>query len=277
MERLEYFVRRLLLVIPTFLGITFMAFGLTQFIPGGPVEQAIMRMRGLGGSEGPAGAGDAVSVSDAYREQIEAYYGFNQPFAKRYWHWLVTNRIGLQMESYKFPNKTAWQLISSRLPVSLIFGITGFVLSYLICIPLGIVKALRHGGTFDFVSSILVFAGYAIMPITLGMLLKMLFCGTVEGLWDFFPVAGFESDRFRDLSFPGKVADRFHFMFAADEKFPPGSNRARLHPNGSGKGRDVKASHMGSRTAKCPDPDCHGLRIDPDGHVRRLRHCGTDL
>jgi microcin C transport system permease protein len=213
MERLEYFVRRLLLVIPTFLGITFMAFGLTQFIPGGPVEQAIMRMRGLGGAEGPAGAGDAVSVSDAYREQIEAYYGFNQPFAKRYWHWLVTNRIGLQMESYKFPNKTAWQLISSRLPVSLIFGITGFVLSYLICIPLGIVKALRHGGTFDFVSSILVFAGYAIMPITLGMLLKMLFCGTVEGLWDFFPVAGFESDRFRDLSFPGKVADRFHFMF----------------------------------------------------------------
>lgn len=213
MERLEYFIRRLLLVIPTFLGITVIAFLLTQFIPGGPVEQAVMRMRGIGGADGPGGAGDVATVSETYRAQIEAYYGFDQPFVKRYWRWLVTNRIGLQMESYKFPNRTAWELIRSRLPVSLIFGITGFLLSYLICIPLGILKALRHGSRFDLVSSVIVFAGYAILPITLGMVLKMLFCGTVEGLWDIFPVAGFESDNYASLSVAAKLADRFRHMF----------------------------------------------------------------
>ena len=123
------------------------------------------------------------------------------------------DRLGLRMESYKFPNKTALQLIEDRLPVSLVFGLTGFLLSYLICIPLGIAKALRHGGAFDLASSLLVFVGYAIPPIALGMLLRMLLCGTVDNFWDLFPVSGFHSDNFAAMSFAQKSYDLFMHMF----------------------------------------------------------------
>jgi microcin C transport system permease protein len=132
---------------------------------------------------------------------------------RQYVKWLVTDRLGMRRESYKFPNKTAWQLIRERFPVSLIFGVTGFVLSYLVCIPLGIAKALRHGGKFDLISSAIVFSGYAMPALAFGMVLKMLFCGTVEGLWDIFPLAGFHSDHFDTLGAAGKAHDVFMHMF----------------------------------------------------------------
>lgn len=213
MERMDYFIRRLLLVIPTFLGITILCFTITQFVPGGPVEQMIIRMRGGAGGEVRAGPAVTASVSEKYRAELEAHFGFDKPVYKQYWRWLVTNRLGMKMESYKYPNRTAWQMIISRLPVSLTFGITGFLLSYLICIPLGISKALRHGGHFDLATSLLIFTGYAIPPFAFGMVLKMLFCGTVDGLWDFFPVAGFHSDDFAALTFAGKASDLFQHMF----------------------------------------------------------------
>jgi len=213
MQRLAYFGRRLLLVIPTFLGITLLCFGLIQFVPGGPVEQAIMRMRGVGGSEGGADSAVNTALSAEYRAQLEKHFGFDQPFYKRYVKWLITDRLGMRMRSYKYPNRTAWNLIRERFPVSLIFGITGFVLSYLICIPLGIAKALRNGTRFDFVSSAVVFAGYAIPPFAFGMLLKTLFCGTVDRFWDFFPVAGFQSDNAATLPFAARMLDTARHMF----------------------------------------------------------------
>jgi len=213
MERMDYFIRRLLLVVPTFLGITFLCFVLCQFVPGGPVEQMLMRMKGIGAAEvGPRGEA-ASALSEEQRKAIEAYFGFDKPLPVRYWEWLVRNHMGLTMPSYKFPNKTAWQLIRDRLPVSLIFGIAGFVLSYVVCIPLGIAKAIRHGSRFDAASSIVVFIGYATPPFALGMLLKMLFCGTVDGLWDVFPLGGFVSDNFDMLSLPEKVRGVFMHMF----------------------------------------------------------------
>ena len=214
MERIDYFIRRFLLVIPTFIGITLLCFTIIQFVPGGPVEQVIMQMRGgIGASESGGGAGAAASISEEQRKAIEAHFGFDQPFYQRYWHWLVRDRMGMQMESYRFPNKTTWQLIQERFKVSLIFGITGFILSYLICIPLGIFKALHHDRSFDIMSSIVVFVGYAIPPFAFGMVLKMLFAGTVEGLWDIFPLSGFQSDGFDQLSFWGKVKDISEHMF----------------------------------------------------------------
>ena len=213
MERLNYFIRRFFLVIPTFLGITILCFGLIQFVPGGPVEQIIMKMKGIGAGELSIGAGAQTSISIQQRKAIEAYFGFDQPFYKRYWKWLVTDRLGMKMESYKFPNKTAWQLIKERFKVSLIFGVAGFVLSYLACIPLGILKALRHNKMFDLGSSLVIFVGYAIPPFAFGMVLKMLFCGTVEGLWDFFPVSGFYSDNFADMTFLEQTKDVFMHMF----------------------------------------------------------------
>ena len=213
MEKLNYFFRRFLLVIPTFLGITILCFALTQFVPGGPVEQMIMQMKGIGASESGRGGDPAASISAEQRRAIEAHFGFDKPFYKRYWKWLVTDRLGMKMESYKFPNKTAWQLIKERFRVSLIFGITGFVLSYIVCIPLGILKALRHDKIFDLISSVAVFVGYAIPPFAFGMVLKMMFCGTVDGLWDIFPVSGFHSDNFAELTLWGKAQDIFNHMF----------------------------------------------------------------
>lgn len=198
MDRLAYVARRLLLVIPTFLGITMVCFALTRFLPGGPVEMRLLKMRGLDGAGAEVSAassqGGAASVSEEYRKELEAQYGFDKPIYEQYWNWLVVNRMGLNLPSYDYPNKTAWQLIKTRIPVSIWFGLTAFVLTYLVCIPLGIAKALKHRQTFDAVSSVIVFVSYAIPSFALGMALKMTFCGTVDGLWDAFPLGGISSD-----------------------------------------------------------------------------------
>jgi len=212
MERFDYFIKRMLLIIPTFIGITLLCFGLIQFVPGGPVEQAIMQMKGIGEAEYQPGRGSAETISEEQRKEIEAYYGFDQPFHQRYFKWLVEDRIGMEMASYRYPNKSAWQLIRERFQVSLIFGLTGFFLSYLVCIPLGIMKALRHNSGFDIVSSIVVFVGYAIPPFAFGMVLKMIFGGTVEGLWDIFPVAGFHSENYETFGSIEKIHDIFMHM-----------------------------------------------------------------
>ena len=196
MDRLAYLARRLMLVVPTFIGITLVCFSLTRFLPGGPVEMRVMRMKGLGAqsAEAASGGGSASHVSDEYRRELEAQFGFDKPLYRQYWDWLVTNRMGMSLPSYDYPNKTAWQLIRSRLPVSLWFGLASFLLTYLICVPLGIAKALRHRQAFDAGSSILVFVAYAIPSFALAMVLKMAFCGTVEGLLDVFPLGGISSD-----------------------------------------------------------------------------------
>jgi microcin C transport system permease protein len=207
MDRVTYFIRRLLLVIPTFIGITLVCYGIVQLVPGGPVEQAIMQMKGVQGGEGRLSGGASGTISAEQRKALEKHFGFDKPFLTRYWKWLVHDRLGMRQDSFKYPNKTAWQLIRERFPVSLIFGLTGIVLSYLICIPLGITKALRNGGKFDMASSVVILTGYAIPALALGMMLKMLFCGTVESLWDVLPLSGFHSENYVTLSFWGQVGD----------------------------------------------------------------------
>ena len=207
MDRVSYFIRRLLLVVPTFLGITLVCYSLVQVVPGGPVEQMVMQMKGIGGGESRLTTGATGTISAEQRKALERHFGFDKPFPVRYWKWLAHDRLGMRQESFKYPNKTAWQLIRERFPVSLIFGLTGMLLSYLICIPLGITKALRNGSTFDLASSVVVLAGYAIPALALGMILKMLFCGTVENLWDVFPLSGFHSENYDSLSAWGKLGD----------------------------------------------------------------------
>ena len=197
MDRVSYLIRRLLLAIPTFIGITLVCFALTRFLPGGPVEIRMMRMKGISqqGASSQANASASVgNVTAEYRRELEAQFGFDKPLYRQYWDWLVVNRMGLKLPSYDYPNKTAWQLIASRIPVSLWFGLASFLLTYLICIPLGIAKALRHRQTFDALSSLVVFAAYAIPSFALAMMLKTLFCGTVEGFFDIFPLGGISSD-----------------------------------------------------------------------------------
>ena len=197
MDRMSYFIRRVLIAIPTFAGITIVCFSLTRFLPGGPVEMRLMRMRGLSGesSGGEAGASARASaISEAHRKEIVGQFGFDKPLWRQYVDWLVTNRMGLKLPSYDYPDKTAWQLIRSRIPVSLWFGLASFVLTYLVCIPLGIAKAMRHRQAFDAVSSVVVFVGYAVPTFALAMSMKAVFCGTIDGFPDIFPLGGISSD-----------------------------------------------------------------------------------
>lgn len=197
MDRLAYLVRRMLLVIPTFIGITIVCFSLTRFLPGGPVEMRMMRLKGLGAQSGETSGSSNASasqVSEEYKKQLEAQFGFDKPIYEQYWDWLVVKRMGMNLPSYDYPNKTAWELIRSRIPISLWFGLASFLLTYMICIPLGIAKALRHRQAFDAVSSFVVFVAYAIPAFALAMLLKMFFCGTVDGFADIFPLGGISSD-----------------------------------------------------------------------------------
>lgn len=209
MDRLSYFIRRLLLVIPTFIGITFVCFTLCQFVPGGPVELMLAQMRG-----GTSQRGTTVArVSEEQLKALRAHFGFDKPIPQRYWKWLVTDRMGMAVDSYMYPNKKVWELITSRFRVSLIFGVTAFLLAYLVCIPLGIAKALRSGSAFDVASSLAVFSGYAIPAFAFGMLLKMLVSGTTAWGWDMFPASGFESDGYDAMTPGGKIHDRFMHMF----------------------------------------------------------------
>ena len=213
MERLDYFLRRVLLMVPTFLGITFVCFALCQAVPGGPVEQALAKMRGMGAAEAGRSPHAGAAVSPEQRQALEAHFGFDKPVLQRYWLWLARDKMGLAARSYKYPNKTVGRLIYERFAISLVFGISGFVLTYLICIPLGIAKALRHGSVFDAVSSVVVFVGYAIPAFAFGMLLKMLLAGTGERFWDILPAAGVTSVGYEMLSTWGKAKDlAAHFV-----------------------------------------------------------------
>ncbi len=206
-----YFIKRFLLIIPTFLCITFLCFLLIQFIPGGPVEQKIREMKGIN-SDGIMSS-DIQTISPMQRESIKKHFGFDKPFHKRYFKWLIGDKVGMNMYSYKYPNKTVWEVIKERLKISLIFGLTGFFLSYIVCIPLGILKAIYNKTKFDIISSLIIFSAYAIPVFAFGMILKLLFCGVSENFFDLFPMSNFSSDNFEFLSFWGKTKDIANHMF----------------------------------------------------------------
>jgi microcin C transport system permease protein len=167
-----YVVRRLLLMVPTLLGITLLCFILIQFVPGGPVEQQIAKVRGASTARGA----NARAISEAEIANIKAYYGFDQPAHVRYGRWLG-NLMQLDLgKSYAY-QKPVWDVIVSKLPVTLFFGVTSFLLSYFISIPLGVVKAVRNGSAFDAGSSIFIFGGYVMPSYALGVLLIVLFGG----------------------------------------------------------------------------------------------------
>jgi len=194
------------------MGILIVVFLFTQIVPGGPVEQYIASLRAVGGESGATGAA-SEAMSAEQIEQIRELFGYDKPIPERFKIWLVDNRFGMQAESTKFTNKTAWEMISESFPVSLSFGIPSLLLTYLICIPLGISKALKHGSFFDLSSSVVVFILYALPAFAFGMLLRLVFSGTAEWSLDWFPLGGFRSANFEELSLWGKVTDQVHHMF----------------------------------------------------------------
>lgn len=206
-----YFLRRLLLLIPTFIGITFLVFSVTRFVPGGPVEQMLMQTQAAA-SEGGAGGGGltqdgGLDVPQELKDALEKQYNLDKPFVVAYLYW-VSDVVRLDLgTSYKY-NMPVWELIKSRFPVSIYFGLIGFILAYSVCIPLGIMKAVKHGSLFDFSTSALVFVGYSVPGWAIGALLLVIFGGG-SGL-DWFPLGGFRSPGWEEMTLWNKVTDQLH-------------------------------------------------------------------
>jgi microcin C transport system permease protein len=201
-----YFVRRLLLIVPTFLGITLAVFLVMQFVPGGPVERRILQYQ-----MGALAAGrSAETLPEDAIQQIREYYGFDRPVHERYLRWLG-NVVVLDLGNSYVYQEPVWDVIKGRFPVSITLGLTGFLLSYLVCIPLGVLKAVKHGSRFDFVSSAIVFLGYSIPGWALGTGLLVLLGG--GSFWSLFPLGGFRPDNWEYLSFGAKVTGQLHHMF----------------------------------------------------------------
>jgi microcin C transport system permease protein len=208
-----YFIRRFLLIIPTFLGITLAVFVVMQFVPGGPVERQIMRyqmaaMTGAGGGVSVSGRG-SNALPEEQIEEIRRYYGFDKPVHVRYAKWLW-NVVHLDLGTSYIYQDPVWDVIKSRFPVSIFLGLTGFILSYVICIPLGVIKAVRHGSRFDFFSSVVVFLGYAVPGWALGTALLVLLGG--GSFWSVFPLGGFRPDNWEYLSAWGKITGQLQHM-----------------------------------------------------------------
>lgn len=199
----DYFIRRFLLIPPTLLGITLIVFLITRVVPGGPLERAIMESQQAEMSSGRAQAGGQnMALSAEQLEQLKAYYGFDKPALVSYGHWIWKVVQGDLGSSYRY-NEPVWDIIRDRFPVSLYYGLITLFFTYAISIPLGILKAIKHRTVLDNVSSIFIFMGYAVPGYVLGALLLLFFAARLE--W--FPMGGFTSYEFEDLTFGGKALD----------------------------------------------------------------------
>jgi microcin C transport system permease protein len=203
----DYFLRRFLLIPPTLLGITLIVFLITRVVPGGPIERAIMEARMGGDAAGGAGTRGvgAGAISQEQMDQLKAYYGFDKPPLQAYLTWLGKVVRGDLGTSYRF-NEPVLGIITDRLPVSVLYGLVTTLLVYGVCIPLGILKAVKHRTWIDNVTSTVVFVGYAIPGYALGALL-VVYLAARQG-W--FPMGGFNSREFDDLTTWGKVRDLAH-------------------------------------------------------------------
>lgn len=316
----QYIVRRLLLMIPTFIGITFIFFLILQIVPGGPLEQQIMKLKQftMEGGAGSSSLGQEVQISPEVIEKMKKFYGFDKPIIVRYLLWLgiwprevaeKTTKINLPYrynikfveyendkyivqkwvkiinederlkvfesgvgadfafqdyielphhteieewypssgwkvipltndsvkiyrtrfsglltgdlgESYTYREPVA-KVIIERLHISTYFGIIGFLISYLISIPLGILKAVKHTSLLDMSSSVLIFIGYSIPGFLFGALLLVYFGG--GSFWDIIPLGNFRSQNFDELSLWGKILDQLHHTIAPIIAYAVGS------------------------------------------------------
>jgi microcin C transport system permease protein len=202
-----YVLKRMLLMIPTLLGVLLLTFVVIQFVPGGPVEQMVSQLQGRdSGGEGAAATGAGYrgrqGVDAARIAEIRALYGFDKPAHERFWQMLKQFAQFDLGRSFFYP-KDVWQLVKEKLPVSISLGLWTFFLSYLISVPLGIAKAVRAGTRFDTLTSLLVLTGYAIPGFVLGVALLVVFGGQLQ--W--FPLRGLTSGNWGQLGWGARVAD----------------------------------------------------------------------
>jgi microcin C transport system permease protein len=221
---LAYIARRLLLMIPTLLGVLTIAFVIVQFAPGGPVERVIAQLQGQGGnasdrvgggsggdSSSQLGGGDATSayrgaqgLDPAFIKELEKQFGFDKPAHERFFK-MIRDYSTLNFGKSYFRDAPVLQLIKEKLPVSMTLGLWMVVLSYAISIPLGIRKAVSDGSRFDIWTSAVVIIGYAIPGFLFAILLVVLFAG--GSFMQIFPLRGLFSDNWSELSTGAKVLD----------------------------------------------------------------------
>ncbi|MBT5193066.1 MAG: microcin C ABC transporter permease YejB, partial [Rhodospirillaceae bacterium] len=232
---IAYIIRRLLLMIPTLFGIMLLNFVVLQFLPGGPVEQVIAQLTGTaveastrvsggGGAEvsreqQSASQGADAAMSSKYRgsqgldpeliKDLERQFGLDKPAHERF-GLLVWNYMRFDFGESFFRDEAVISLVIDKMPVSISLGIWTTLLTYLICIPLGIAKAVRDGSRFDIWTSTVIIVGYAIPGFLFAVLLIVLFAG--GSFWDIFPLRGLTSEGWDDMSWPGKIADYFWHM-----------------------------------------------------------------
>jgi microcin C transport system permease protein len=230
---LAYIARRLLLMIPTLLGIMLISFVIVQFAPGGPVERILAQLQGQdagatsritggggdfsgGSANAPGGGAGSDATSSRYRgaqgldpgfiKQLETQFGFDRPaherFAKMLWDYARFD-FG---KSY-FRDVSVLELIKEKLPVSVTLGLWMTLLSYAISIPLGIKKAVRDGTPFDVWTSGIVIVGYAIPGFLFAILLIVLFAG--GSFWQIFPLRGLTSEGWAQMSWGARILDYF--------------------------------------------------------------------
>lgn len=210
-----YSLRRVLLIVPTLLAILLVNFVIVQAAPGGPVEQAIARLQGIGVS-GAVGAGHVETVGGESRAtrgldpklvaDIERQYGFDKPASERLWL-MLKSYAQLDFGKSFFRGASVTELIWQKLPVTLSLGLWATLITYLVSIPLGIRKAVHNGSAFDVWSSAAIIVGYAMPGFLFALLLIVVFAGGTA--LDWFPVRGLVSDNFAELTLWGKVADYF--------------------------------------------------------------------
>ncbi len=215
-----YILRRLLLVIPTLVGIMVVNFTMTQFVPGGPIEQIIAQMEGGGDVfEGISGGGGgelrdggssdyigARGLPAGFIEELEREFGFDKPPLERFLS-MMWNYVRFDFGNSYFRSISVFDLVMEKMPVSITLGLWTTLIAYAISIPLGIRKAVRDGSKFDTWTSGAIIVGYAIPGFLFAVLLIVLFAG--GSYWRIFPLRGLTSSNFEDLSLLGKIGDYF--------------------------------------------------------------------
>ncbi len=222
-----YLLKRILLMIPTLLGIMLMTFAVIQFVPGGPVEQVIAKMQGtatdstgrVSGNTGNETGGNnqaqpgentgikykgAQGLDPEFIKSLEKQFGFDKPVHERFLI-MIKDYLTFNFGNSYFRDRSVLSLMVEKMPVSISLGLWLTLITYLVSIPLGIRKAVRDGSSFDVWTSAVIIIGYAIPSFIFAILLIVLFAGGSYFSW--FPLRGLTSDYFSQLSWFGKILD----------------------------------------------------------------------
>ena len=221
---ISYFLRRLILIIPTLFGIILLNFLIIQFAPGGPVENTIAKLQGIdvgatervsgGMKDGLDNQNNFISSNSKYVgaqgldpsiiKEIEKMYGFDQPPHIRFYR-MVKNYLVFDFGESFFQDRKVIDIVMEKLPVSISLGLWTTLLIYLISIPLGVYKAVNDGKKFDIWSSVVVIIGNAIPSFLFAILLIILFAG--GRYLDIFPLRGIISENWQELNSIEKILD----------------------------------------------------------------------